>query len=67
MIGTTLGVGKAVFNYEFGALKEETPIIKAVYRVLRESEHRSTFPLQYWNIPGAMDVVGLCTLNQVDP
>ena len=50
-------IGKAVFNYEFGALREETPLIKAVYRVLRESEHRSTFPLQYWNIPGAMDVV----------
>ena len=29
-------IGKAVFNYEFGALKEETPLIKAVYRVLRE-------------------------------
>jgi len=50
-------IGKAVFNYEFGALKEETPLIKAVYRVLRESEHRSTFPLQYWQIPGAMDIV----------
>jgi cytochrome P450 len=50
-------IGKAVFNYEFGALTEETPLIKAVYRVLRESEHRSTFPLQYWNIPGAMQVV----------
>ena len=36
-------IGKAVFNYEFGALKEETPLIKAVYRVLRESEHRSAF------------------------
>ena len=50
-------IGKAVFNYEFGALKEETPLIKAVYRVLRESEHRSTFPLQYWNVPGAAEVV----------
>lgn len=50
-------IGKAVFNYEFGALQEETPLIKAVYRVLRESEHRSTFPLQYWNIPGAADLV----------
>jgi cytochrome P450 len=50
-------IGKAVFNYEFGALKQETPIIKAVYRVLRESEHRSTFPLQYWQIPGAMELV----------
>ena len=28
-------IGKAVFNYEFGALKQETPLIKAVYRVLR--------------------------------
>jgi cytochrome P450 len=50
-------IGKAVFNYDFGALEQETPLIKAVYRVLRESEHRSTFPLQYWNIPGAMEVV----------
>jgi len=50
-------IGKAVFNYEFGALREETPIIKAVYRVLRESEHRSTFPLPYWQIPGAMELV----------
>lgn len=50
-------IGKAVFNYEFGALEEETPLIKAVYRVLRESEHRSTFPLQYWNVPGASAVV----------
>ena len=48
-------IGEAVFNYEFGALNEETPIIKAVYRVLRESEHRSTFPLPYWQIPGAME------------
>ena len=50
-------IGEAVFNYEFGALNEETPIIKAVYRVLRESEHRSTFPLPYWQIPGAMEAV----------
>ena len=50
-------IGKAVFNYEFNSLAEETPLIKAVYRVLRESEHRSTFPLQYWNIPGAMELV----------
>ena len=28
-------IGKAVFNYEFGALQQETPLIKAVYRVLR--------------------------------
>ena len=46
--------GVCVYRVHYEA---ETPIIKAVYRVLRESEHRSTFPLQYWNIPGAMDVV----------
>ena len=28
-------IGKAVFNYDFGALDDDTPLIKAVYRVLR--------------------------------
>ena len=32
-------------------------LTKSVYSINRESEHRSTFPLQYWNIPGAMEVV----------
>ncbi len=29
---------------------------QAVYTVLREAEYRSTFPIAYWNIPGAMQV-----------
>ena len=37
---------------------EETPIVKVKYVMsLRESEHRSTFPLPYWQIPGAMEAV----------
>jgi len=43
-------IGKAVFNYEFGSVTNESPVIKAVYRVLREAEHRSTFFLPYWKV-----------------
>jgi len=50
-------IGKAVFNYEFGSVKNESPVIKAVYNTLREAEHRSTFYFPYWNIPGASLVV----------
>lgn len=50
-------IGKAVFNYEFGSVTNESPIIKAVYRVLRESEHRSMSVLPYWKIPGATSIV----------
>lgn len=45
-------IGKAVFNYEFGSVENESPIVKAVYRVLLETEHRSTMFLPYWKIPG---------------
>eukprot|EP00183_Erythrolobus_madagascarensis_P006333 CAMPEP_0185846660 /NCGR_PEP_ID=MMETSP1354-20130828/2221_1 /TAXON_ID=708628 /ORGANISM="Erythrolobus madagascarensis, Strain CCMP3276" /LENGTH=668 /DNA_ID=CAMNT_0028546837 /DNA_START=145 /DNA_END=2148 /DNA_ORIENTATION=+ len=44
-------IGKAVFNYDFGSVTKESPIIKAVYSCLREAEHRSTFLFPYWNIP----------------
>lgn len=50
-------IGKAVFNYDFGSVCKESPIIKAVYRVLREAEHRSVSVLPYWKIPGATSVV----------
>lgn len=46
-------IGKAVFNYDFGSVHKEAPLIRAVYRVLRESEHRSTTFVPYWKIPGA--------------
>lgn len=50
-------IGKAVFNYDFGSVENESPIVKAVYRVLMETEHRSTMFLPYWKIPGVSWVV----------
>jgi hypothetical protein len=31
---------------------------QAVYTVLREAEYRSTYPIAYWNLPGAKQVRG---------
>jgi len=45
-------IGLGVFNYDFGSVNTESPVIKAVYGVLREAEHRSTFYVPYWQIPG---------------
>lgn len=36
-------IGLGVFNYDFGSITSESPVIKAVYGVLKEAEHRSTF------------------------
>jgi cytochrome P450 family 97 subfamily B polypeptide 3 len=44
-------IGKAVFNYEFGSVTKESPVIQAVYSTLKEAEHRSITPLPYWNLP----------------
>ena len=44
-------IGLSVFNYSFGSVTRQSPVIKAVYNVLREAEHRSTFYFPYWNIP----------------
>eukprot|EP00970_Alexandrium_tamarense_P011252 scaffold2429_cov214-Alexandrium_tamarense.AAC.7 len=46
-------IGKAVFNYDFGSVTKESPIVKAVYRVLREAEHRSSSFIPYWDLPYA--------------
>merc|ERR1711957_487533 len=46
-------IGKSVFNYDFGSTTKESPVVKAVYRVLREAEHRSTSFIPYWNLPYA--------------
>lgn len=43
-------IGRAVFNYEFGSVSKESPVIKAVYRVLREAEHRSSSFIPYWKV-----------------
>lgn len=51
-------IGKAVFNYDFGSVTKESPIVKAVYRVLREAEHRSTSFIPYWNLPYASKWMG---------
>jgi cytochrome P450 len=46
-------IGKAVFNYDFGSVTEESPVVKSVYRVLREAEHRSSSFIPYWDLPYA--------------
>ncbi|CAM9133790.1 unnamed protein product [Chrysoparadoxa australica] len=46
-------IGRAVFNYEFGSVSTESPVIKAVYRVLKEAEHRSSSFVPYWKLPFA--------------
>ena len=46
-------IGKSVFNYDFGSTTVESPVVKAVYRVLREAEHRSSSFIPYWNLPYA--------------
>ena len=50
-------IGKAVFNYEFGSVTAESPVIQAVYCALKEAEHRSITPLPYWNLPLANQLV----------
>lgn len=46
-------VGRAVFNWDFGTVTsvEETDLVKAVYGVMSEADHRATFFLPYWNVP----------------
>ncbi|KAL6983193.1 hypothetical protein U1Q18_016586 [Sarracenia purpurea var. burkii] len=46
-------IGLGVFNYDFGSVTNESPIIKAVYGTLFEAEHRSTFYIPYWKLPFA--------------
>ncbi|CAN0269998.1 unnamed protein product, partial [Discosporangium mesarthrocarpum] len=50
-------IGRAVFNYEFDSVTNESPVIKAVYRVLREAEHRSSSFIPYWKIPYAENLL----------
>merc|ERR1711957_338304 len=46
-------IGKSVFNFDFSSTTTESPIVKAVYRVLREAEHRSSSFIPYWDLPYA--------------
>lgn len=50
-------IGKSVFNYDFGSVTNESPVIKAVYSALLEAEHRSMTPAPYWDLPLANQVV----------
>jgi cytochrome P450 len=50
-------IGKAVFNYDFGSVTKESPVIQAVYSTLKEAEHRSITPLPYWDLPLASILV----------
>ncbi|KAK7852878.1 protein lutein deficient 5 [Quercus suber] len=49
-------IGKAVFNYDFDSLTNDTGIIEAVYTVLREAEDRSVSPIPVWEIPIWKDI-----------
>ncbi|RWR88522.1 Cytochrome P450 [Cinnamomum micranthum f. kanehirae] len=50
-------IGLGVFNYSFGSVTKESPVIKAVYGTLFEAEHRSTFYIPYWKLPFARWIV----------
>lgn len=50
-------IGLGVFNYDFGSVTKESPVIQAVYGTLFEAEHRSTFYIPYWKVPLARWVV----------
>lgn len=50
-------IGLGVFNYDFGSINQESPVIQAVYGVLKEAEHRSTFYIPYWDLPLADKLV----------
>ena len=50
-------IGLGVFNYNFGSINSESPVIQAVYGVLKEAEHRSTFYIPYWDLPLADKIV----------
>jgi len=50
-------IGLSIFNYEFGSVTKESPVIKAVYSALVEAEHRSMTPAPYWSLPLANQLV----------
>lgn len=50
-------IGKSIFNFEFNSVTKESPVIKAVYRALVETEHRSMTPAPYWDLPFANQLV----------
>lgn len=51
-------IGKSVFNYDFNALTNDSPLIQAVYTSLKETESRATDLLPYWKVGGGCWGVG---------
>jgi len=49
-------IGKAVFDYDFGSVNHESPVLGAVYAVLREAERRAQSVVPYWNLPYATKI-----------
>lgn len=49
-------IGKAIFDYDFGSCSHESPVVRAVFSVLREAERRAQSVIPYWNLPGATSV-----------
>ena len=37
-------IGRAVFNYDFGSVANESPLVKAVYRTLQEVNYKTLIP-----------------------
>lgn len=50
-------IGMGVFNYDFGSITRQSPVIQSVYGLLKEAEHRSTFYIPYWDLPLARYLV----------
>lgn len=46
-------IGRAVFDYDFGSSRSESPLVRAVYRCLVEAERRTTAFVPFWLLPGA--------------
>eukprot|EP00242_Pyramimonas_sp_CCMP2087_P000478 CAMPEP_0198229318 /NCGR_PEP_ID=MMETSP1445-20131203/114058_1 /TAXON_ID=36898 /ORGANISM="Pyramimonas sp., Strain CCMP2087" /LENGTH=596 /DNA_ID=CAMNT_0043909775 /DNA_START=83 /DNA_END=1873 /DNA_ORIENTATION=- len=44
-------IGIALFNYDFNSLTKDSPVIKAVYAALKETERRATDLLPIWKLP----------------
>ena len=47
-------IGRALFNFDFGALRSDSPIIKATYIALKETEMRTTDLLPIWKLPAPL-------------
>jgi len=49
-------IGKAVFDYDFTSVNRESPVVRAVFSLMREAERRAQSVIPYWNLPGAPNI-----------